>query len=636
MVQIYKKYGVTTGGYRGERAILKERVIEGLTNPNFTDQALQLTADSEQTIVLTSSNMANGYYIILPDATTLWPNWRVSIINESNFACPIYYYTSGSTQLNLFKELGGANMTTCILLNDTTSEGEWTTLRTVENDTNADLLSKYTTNIFEPIEFTWNLLQQDTESDESDGGLLKFSLGPILAGTSIRSIYLKTTEQFTFDADSDVDTSLNVSIGTATNPTQFISSYDLTQSVANNNFTKDYFEEILSTDVNQDIYAYFSGTNLSLLNAGILKIVIEKAKLIDPTILKNPIVQTQLPIGTIMNYLFVDADGKVPEGYWRLDGTVFPNAATAIPQFVQKLTETNNRLPGPEKLLVGSDQWHQIDNTYGSCGKFCWEGSGLRFPKINNFIQGLSDITQLGKLTEASNINNPHYHIVGNFNWGTNNGVFTTTWASPTANMPPSGGVTNWNGSGNGGYQSGASVVSGNQITSYQVGSGTISKVQPESIRYPYIISIYNKIQNSAELDLEEIIEDSVNKANISLNNITDAGKQIITNACVPDYDNMISGGVGSGNAIPANTYIQVLKNSFVEVDGTDPYMIDVRAWVSPDNGTTKYQVGYFVSDINNNTRGTSFTFLVPAGWYFTTNFENGFSYYIYPLKGAN
>ena len=513
MVQIYKKYGVTTGGYRGERAILKERVIEGLTNPNFTDQALQLTADSEQTIVLTSSNMANGYYIILPDATTLWPNWRVSIINESNFACPIYYYTSDPTQLNLFKELGGANMTTCILLNDTTSEGEWTTLRTVENDTNADLLSKYTTNIFEPIEFTWNLLQQDTESDESDGGLLKFSLGPILAGTSIRSIYLKTAEQFTFDADSDVDTSLSVSIGTATNPTQFISSYDLTQSVANNNFTKDYFEEILSTDVNQDIYAYFSGTNLSLLHAGRLKIVVEKAKLIDPTILKNPIVQTQLPIGTIMNYLFVDADGKVPEGYWRLDGTIFPNAATAIPQFVQKLTETNNRLPGPEKLLVGSDQWHQIDNTYGSCGKFCWEGSSLRFPKINNFIQGLSDITQLGRLTEAGLPN-----ITGTFQdgneYGSNDqlsGAFYRTNLS---------GHTAWDGNAEP-DRVGFDASRSNPIY------GKSNKVQPESIRYPYIISIYNKIQNSAEIDLEAIIEASVNKANISLNNITDADQSI-------------------------------------------------------------------------------------------------------------
>lgn len=518
MVQTYKKYGVTTGGYRGERAILKERVIEGLINPDFTDQALQLTADSEQTIVLTNSNMANGYYIILPDATTLWPNWRVSIINESNFACPIYYYTSDPTQLNLFKELGGANMTTCILLNDTTSEGEWTTLRTVENDTNADLLSKYTTNIFEPIEFTWNLLQQDTESDESDGGLLKFSLGPILAGTSIRSIYLKTAEQFTFDADSDVDTSLSVSIGTATNPTQFISSYDLTQSVANNNFTKDYFEEILSTDVNQDIYAYFSGTNLSLLNAGRLKIVVEKAKLIDPTILKNPIVQTQLPIGTIMNYLFVDADGKVPEGYWRLDGTVLPNAATAIPQFVQKLTETNNRLPGPEKLLVGSDQWHQMDNTYGSCGKFCWEGSGLRFPKINNFIQGLSDITQLGKLTESGLPN-----ITGTYD--------TKDFSDDTMVPTTSGALYSFRSayrdSGNGsskGYGLGLDASLSNPIY------GKSNKVQPESIRYPYIISIYNKIQNSAEIDLEAIIEASVNKANITLNNITSIADSFKTN----------------------------------------------------------------------------------------------------------
>ena len=325
----------------------------------------------------------------------------------------------------------------------------------------------------------------------------------------------------------------------------------------------------------------------------------------------------------------------MPEGYWRLDGTILPNAANAIPQFVQKLTETNNRLPGPEKLLVGSDQWHQIDNTYGSCGKFCWEGSGLRFPKINNFIQGLSDITQLGKLMEPSNANSPHYHIVGNFNWGSNNGWFTTSSTSVTATMPANGGTTGWNGSGNGGWHSGASVVTGNQITSNQIGSGTTSKVQPESIRYPYIISIYNKIQNSAEIDLEAIIEASVDKANISLNNLNSLGTKVITDACSPDYSGYISG------MAQANTYIQVSKNSEVIVYFIDPYGVDAYAYVSPDNGITRYIVGRLYNDQTQGyTKGTSFTFLVPSGWYFTSAHEqiqaNPFSYYIYPLKGAN
>lgn len=631
MVQTYKKYGVTTGGYRGERAILKERVIEGLADAEFTDEILQLTADSEQTIVLNSSNMAEGYFIVLPDATTLWPNWKVTIINESTLTCPIYYYTSNYSQLNLFKEVTGGNMTTCILLDNTTSDGTWTTLRTVEQ-TSADLLEKYTSNVFEPLEISWNQINQShSESDDSDETVIRFSLGEVLAGTSIRSIYVKTLEQFTFEEDSDNEFGLDVCIGTELDDSHFIDSYVLTNTVADNNFTKDYFEEILSTDSNQQIYAYFKGLNLDKLTAGKVKIVVEKAKVIDPTILKNPIVQTQVPIGVIMSYPFMDADGKVPEGYWRLDGSILPNALTAIPQFVEKLNTTNNRLPGPEKLLVGSDEWHQIESTYGSCGKFCWEGGSLRFPKINNFIQGLSDLTQLGKLVEASNLNTPHFHVAGGYNWGSNNGWFTTTSQWATASMPPGGGTTGWNGSGNGGWHSGAGAVTGNQITSYQVQDGTESRVQPEAIKYPYIISIYNKIQSSAALDLDAIIEASVNKANISLDNLNQYGTKVITDACIPDYVNAVSGGI-----VSSNTFIPVAKNSFVEVDGTDPYMVDARAWVSPDNGTTKYQVGCFYSDINNNTRGTSFTFLVPAGWSFTTNFENGFSYYIYPLKGAN
>ena len=630
MVQTYKKYGVTTGGYRGERAILKERVIEGLTEAGFNDEILQLTADSVQTLVLNSNNMATGYFIVLPDATTLWPNWKVTIINESSITCPIYYYTSDYTQLNLFKEVTGGNMSTCILLNNTTSEGNWTTLRTSEQSS-ADLLEKYISNVFEPLEISWNQINQaQVESDESDETVIRFSLGKVLAGTSIRSVYAKTLEQFTFDEDSDSELNVRLCIGTNTDDIHFIDSYILTNSVEDNNFTKDYFEEILSTDSDQEIFAYFKGTNLDKLYSGKVKIVVEKAKLIDPTILKNPIVQTQVPLGVIMSYPFIDVDGKVPEGYWRLDGSIFPNATTAIPQFVEKLNTTNNRLPGPEKLLVGSDEWHQIESTYGSCGKFCWEGSALRFPKINNFIQGLSDITQLGKLMEATDANSPHFHVTGNFNWGSNNGWFSTRGYGTTANMPNGGGVTGWNGSGNGGYHSGAAVVTGNQITSYQVQSGTSTKVQPESIRYPYIISIYNKIQSSAEIDLDAIIEASVNKANISLNNLNSLGTKVITDSCIPDYESVVTGSAS------ANTFIPTAKNSCVEVNGTDPYMIDVRAWVSPDNGTTKYQVGYFYSDLNNNTRGTSFTFLVPAGWSFTTNFESGFLYYIYPLKGAN
>ena len=123
----YKKYGVTTGGYRGERAVLKERVIEGFDEPTFIVESsdeggvLRLTADSAQTIHLTSQNVtSDSQYIILPDATTLFKNWRTTIINDSPYDCSIYLYSnSQSSSLVLFKEITKGNMTTCILLDDT-------------------------------------------------------------------------------------------------------------------------------------------------------------------------------------------------------------------------------------------------------------------------------------------------------------------------------------------------------------------------------------------------------------------------------------------------------------------------------------------------------------------------------------
>lgn len=499
MSKVYKKYGVTTDGYRGKRSILEERVIEGLKEATFADHLLQLTPESTKTIYLNSNNMSVGSYIVLPNAKDLWPNWQVAIINESNITCPIYYYTSNYAQLSLFKEVTGGNMTTCILLDDSTEEGTWTTLRTVEQSS-VDLLNKYTSDVFEELEVTWNELKQDQTS-------IQFVLGSVLAGTAVKSVYIKTIEQFTGM------TTLNVSVGTSDDTDKFSTVYDLTNAVADNNFTKDEFDEILSTTNDTTLYATFTGTGLNDLTAGSVKIVVEKAKLIDPTVLKNPIVQTQIPMGVIMNYAFTD----LPEGYWRLDGGLLPNATAAIPQFVKKLNTINNQMTG-QKLIVGIDEWNQIFATYGACGKFAWQGTSLKFPAINCFIQGLSDLTQLSKLTEAGLPN-----ITGTFSavrrGGNNNpspsGAFTqTTWNAR-------------NGSGGGDDYGGTFTLNASRSNSTYGRSNTVT---PLNIKYPYIISVYNKIQNASAINLNEIIEASVNKANIDLDNLSITGTNFLTN----------------------------------------------------------------------------------------------------------
>lgn len=486
MVQEYKKIGVTTDGYRGERAILKERVIEGLEKSQFTDASLQLDVNSPQTIYLTNNNFAEGYYILLPDATTLWENWQVRIINDSSHDCNVYYYTSNLGQLNLFKEVTAGNMLTCILLDNAQGSdqtGTWTNLRTTESSS-ADRLYRYTSDTLDTLDITWNELLQETTQ-------VSISLGTLLAGTSLKSIYVKTTEAF------DGVNTLTLDIGTEDDPDYFISGYDLKASVTDNNFTKDLFEEILSTSSPTTIYATITGSsNLTDLIAGSVSITLEKPKLIDPTVLKNPIVQTQVPIGVIMSYCFND----IPEGYWRLDGTMIPNAASAIPEFVQKLILVNNSLSG-EKLIVSETVWNQLNNTYGSCGKFCWVGGNLKFPKINNFIQGLTDLTKLGLLTPAGLPDHAHLYTQP-YSWS--EAGYSARHLTEYRNA--------WTG-----LASASNAIYGRSNT-----------VQPESIRYPYIISIYNKIQNAATLDLDEIIQDSVYKANVNLNNITDIDSSFI------------------------------------------------------------------------------------------------------------
>ncbi len=120
--------------------------------------------------------------------------------------------------------------------------------------------------------------------------------------------------------------------------------------------------------------------------------------------------------------------------------------------------------------------------------------------------------------------------------------------------------------------------------------------------------------------------------ANPSLSNISNLGKQEIVNYAMPDYAN------GTTETLPAHgTWTQVTKDSFVVVSGTDPYGVNVTAWVSAENtGNNTHIVGSFYNDETSGfTKGCSFSFFVPKNWYFKTDFEQSHYAYIYPLKGA-
>lgn len=538
MVKQYNKFAATTDDYRGKRAILNQRVIEGLEQPTFNNGVLLLNSESAKTQYLDNSNMAKGYFIVLPKAIDMWDNWQVAIINESSSELPIYYYTDDLTDLHLFKTLNAGNMCTCILVDSTTETGIWTTLRTLDT-ISTDTTEKYTSNIFDEFEIEYNNLQS--------GDSVEIPLSVINAGTAVRSIYVKTVEQFVGA------TSLKVSIGTDENNSLFFSDIDLTAAVSDTNFDKDLFEEILSNTNNVNVKAFFNGKDLVNLTAGKVKIVIERAKLIDPTVLKNAIVNTTVPTGAIMNYAFND----VPAGWLRLDGTVLQSANQVAPQFVAKLNEANNKQVG-EKLIIGKDEWEQIERTYGSCGKFCWIGANLRFPKITGFIKGLTDITQLGK-AELDTMR-PITGGVCKLNNHINEG--DRRWTTGAFYMENDGSA----GAGNG--------VKGGSADGYTpvvMNSGLLGanyngpETQPKCVKYPYIISVFNKIQWTSQLDYDNLIKASVNKADVDLSNIPVDYDYVIESKFPTDLDpnwyrKYKSGWLEQGGRVESGDVVTFLK----------------------------------------------------------------------------
>lgn len=527
MSQKYKKIGATTDGYRGERAVLEERVIEGFTTPNFNSNKLLLTPESEQTQYLTNSNFQNGYYIVLPNATELWNNWKTTIINNSTFDVSIFYYDSNTDDpntLTLAREVTAGNMVTLILLDNTSQQGTWTTLRTSET-VSGENVDKYTTVVYDTFDIAFGQIQTEESS-------FSYNLSNIPLSTAVKSIYFKPTTQFT---SSENDFTLTVSIGTQTNPNLFYTQMDITGAVSDTNFTKDVFERILSTSSDTQLIAKFQGSDLSALTDGNLQIVVERVKLIDPSILKNSIVSTQIPIGTIINYAFDD----VPVGYIRLDGSMLDNATDVAPQFVEFLNKANDRMIPEEntgyKLIVTSQQYQNMLNQYGSCGKFAWYGTSLRFPTIDCFVKGLGKqtqiVTQLAKITGAGLPN-----ITG------------TATQSFFENSPTFTGAYSYT------YSGGEMI--GEDRSSAQYGKldfdasrsnpiyGNSKTVTPINIQYPYIMSVFNRIQWTSQADYDALIAASVDKANRNLNNVSDADNAFKQNSiswAMPDYSSSIT-----------------------------------------------------------------------------------------------
>lgn len=113
-------------------------------------------------------------------------------------------------------------------------------------------------------------------------------------------------------------------------------------------------------------------------------------------------------------------------------------------------------------------------------------------------------------------------------------------------------------------------------------------------------------------------------------NNLTRGNKSEIVGWGMPDYSSGITGSLLGG------VYSQTFDfDAFVFIYGQDKYSENYSVRVSKDNGLNWEYVGHRFDDVNGNTQGNSFTFLLPKGWAFYCDAEDVRDYAVYPLKGS-
>ena len=203
-----------------------------------------------------------------------------------------------------------------------------------------------------------------------------------------------------------------------------------------------------------------------------------------------------LPVGTI----FTSALPQTNSGVHLLDGsTIATNGVYSdFCKLVKKLVEDGYN------LLCSEEEFKNDVELTGSCGKFVLneENRILRLPKITTFVQGLSDLTNIGKAVEAGLPN-----ITGKFTQtdshvGTYNadayGALYMTGESRSYMYDRIDKKSAMQDVGDLGFDaSRSSEIYGNSDT-----------VQPPSVTYPYYIVLATVKQTDIEVDINNITND--------------------------------------------------------------------------------------------------------------------------------
>ena len=252
--------------------------------------------------------------------------------------------------------------------------------------------------------------------------------------------------------------------------------------------------------------------------------------------------------------LFQFAGGYNSTRYCMPVGTIFPSAIPLTDASVHLLDGTTISQTGVYqefamllKSLVSagyniscsqSDFDSEVSAT-GNCGKFVINDTAntIRLPKITRFIQGLSNMIDIGKSFEAGLPN-----ITGEY------GAHRLTDRAPVVSTGAFYDAGDTASTGQPNYQAGLSRTIGFDASRSNSIYGNSTTVQPEATSFPYYIVLANGFVSDVKLDIDNIMTEINSKT---------SKDEINTNMLGVPSNRYIDIS-GTTYTAPANGYIQV------------------------------------------------------------------------------
>lgn len=249
-------------------------------------------------------------------------------------------------------------------------------------------------------------------------------------------------------------------------------------------------------------------------------------------------------------------------GFHLLDGSELTGIGI-YDQFVSYIASIYN---SSLNYFCTEEDWQEAVSTYGVCGKFVYTpASGnnpakVRLPKITGIIEGTTDLTTLGDLTEAGLPNITGTISLQNQSFGT--AVFNGAFSSTSWNYT--------NNSGDGGTGSGLRKVAFNASSSNPI-YGNSTTVQPQSVKVLYYIVVATTAKTDIEVDIDEIATDLNGKADVDLTNVNNSGTSNGASWSMPSgtYVDLTLGASGETYTAPANGWFSFSK----QTNGTNQYL---------------------------------------------------------------